>query len=245
MKLHLIKRDKSQNTNKEENMSLIEIKHLTKQFFSNDIMVTAVDDVSISIEKGEFISLVGESGSGKSTLFYLLAGLDNPDSGDIIINSQNLKELKKDEITVIRRNEIGLIYQFYNLVPILTVEENITLPSRLNKNKINNEKLNSLLEKLNLTDRRNHLPNQLSGGQQQRAAIGRALFNEPSIILADEPTGNLDKKNSDEIMDYLEMLNSEYKQTIFIITHSEKVAQRAKRIIKISDGKIVEDKLNV
>lgn len=222
-------------------MNLIEINHLTKRFASNGINVTAVDDVSLAIEKGEYIALIGESGAGKSTLFYLLAGLDKPDSGDIILNGKNLKELKKDEITIIRRREIGLIYQFYNLVPILTVEENITLPARLDNKKTNVEKLDNLLSVLNLTDRRKHLPNELSGGQQQRVAIARALYNEPLIILADEPTGNLDKANSEEFMDYLDILNGKFNQTVFIITHSENVARRAKRIITISDGKIIKD----
>mgnify|MGYP000963247988 CR=1 FL=1 len=225
-------------------MSII-IKNLTKSYNTNDVKVIAVNDVSLSIEEGEYVALIGESGSGKSTLFHLIAGLDKPDSGEIFINNVNLYSLEKDEITKFRRNEIGLIYQFYNLVPILTVEENITLPVRLNRKVINKEKLIKLLDILNLSDRKHHLPNQLSGGQQQRAAIARVLFNEPSIILADEPTGNLDNKNSEDILNYLEMLNSKYKQTIFIVTHSEKIAKRAKRIITISDGKIIKDEMNI
>lgn len=226
-------------------MSIIDIKNLTKSYNSNDAKVMAVDNVSLTIEKGEYVALVGDSGSGKSTLFHLIAGLDKPDSGQVFINNINLYALRKDDITEIRRNEIGLIYQFYNLIPILTVEENITLPSRLNNNKIDNKKLDVLLDVLNLLDRRKYLPNQLSGGQQQRVAIARALYNEPSIILADEPTGNLDKKNSEEVMSYLEMLNTEFNQTILIITHNYNIAKRAKRIITISDGKIVKDISNI
>lgn len=230
-------------TNRNE-MSVINTIDLTKSYNSNDSKVIAVNDVSLSVEKGEYVALIGESGSGKSTLFHLIAGLDKPDSGYVFINQKDLYAMAKDERTKLRRNEIGLIYQFYNLVPILTVEENITLPCRLNNKKIDNEKLESLLNALNLADRRKYLPNQLSGGQQQRAAIARAFYNEPSIILADEPTGNLDKKNSEEFMNYLEMLNDEYNQTIFIITHSEKIAERAKRIITISDGKVQKDIIN-
>lgn len=226
-------------------MSIIDIKNLTKSYNSNDSKVIAVDNVSLTIEKGEYVALVGDSGSGKSTLFHLIAGLDKPDSGQVFINNINLYALRKDDITEIRRNEIGLIYQFYNLIPILTVEENVTLPSRLNNNKIDNKKLDVLLDVLNLLDRRKYLPNQLSGGQQQRVAIARALYNEPSIILADEPTGNLDKKNSEEVMSYLEMLNTEFNQTILIITHNYNIAKRAKRIITISDGKIVKDISNI
>lgn len=222
----------------------IYIKDLTKIYRASDSEVIAVNNISLSIKSGEFVALIGESGSGKSTLFHLIAGLDRPDFGEVFINGKNLYALKKDDITIFRRNEIGLIYQFYNLVPVLTVEENITLPLRLNRAKPDVEKLNSILKTLKLTERRSYLPNQLSGGQQQRVAIARALFNEPSIILADEPTGNLDEKNSEDIMNYFQLLNSDYKQTIFIITHSEKVANRANRIITISDGKIVNDKLN-
>lgn len=220
---------------------MIEIKNLTKLYESNKEVVRAVDDISLTIEDGEFIALIGESGAGKSTLFHLIAGLDKPDKGAIYIKDKNIFDLKKDAMTKFRRNEIGLIYQFYNLVPILTVEENITLPSKLNRKKTDKARLDSLLAILNLSDRRKFLPNQLSGGQQQRVAIARVLYNAPTIILADEPTGNLDEKNSEEIMNYLEMLNKDYNLTIFIITHSEKIAKRAKRIITISDGKIIKD----
>lgn len=220
---------------------MIEIKNLTKLYESNKEIVRAVDDVSLNIGDGEFIALIGESGAGKSTLFHLIAGLDKPNKGAIYIKDKNIFDLKKDAMTKFRRNEIGLIYQFYNLVPILTVEENITLPSKLNRKKTDKARLDSLLDILNLSDRRKFLPNQLSGGQQQRVAIARVLYNAPTIILADEPTGNLDEKNSEEIMNYLEMLNKDYNLTIFIITHSEKIAKRAKRIITISDGKIIKD----
>jgi putative ABC transport system ATP-binding protein len=219
----------------------IEIENLTKTYNTNDVKVMAVDNVTLSIEEGEFIALVGESGSGKSTLFYLLSGLEKPDTGTVKYDGKDICSLKRDEVTRFRRNEIGLIYQFYNLVPALTVEENIVLPVRLNKKAVDDKKLTALLRILNLAERRNYLPNQLSGGQQQRAAIARALFNSPALILADEPTGNLDNRNSEEIMDYLEKLNVDYNQTIFLITHSEKVAQRAKRIITISDGRITKD----
>lgn len=185
-------------------MNIIEINNLTKKFLSKYNDVIAVDGVSLNIELGEFIALVGESGAGKSTLFYMLAGLDKPTSGEIIINGKNICKMKKNEITKMRRKDIGLIYQFYNLIPILTVEENITLPVRLNNEKADKNKLDDLLTKLNLLERRKHLPNELSGGQQQRVSIARALFCNPSIVLADEPTGNLDSKNSDEFMCYLE-----------------------------------------
>lgn len=221
---------------------MIRIKNLTKTYVTGDTKVIALDNLSLDIKKGEFIALVGESGSGKSTLFHLMSGLDNPDAGNIFYDDIDIFTRKRDYVTIFRRNNIGLIYQFYNLVPILTVEENILLPVRLNRKPIDKDKLNSLLEKLNLSDRRKHLPNQLSGGQQQRVAIARALFNNPKIILADEPTGNLDSKNSEEIIKYLELLNVEFNQTILMITHSNEVAKRARRIITIADGKIVGDK---
>lgn len=221
---------------------MIRIKNLTKTYVTGDTKVIALDNLSLDIKKGEFIALVGESGSGKSTLFHLMSGLDNPDAGNIFYDDVDIFTRKRDYVTIFRRNNIGLIYQFYNLVPILTVEENILLPVRLNRKPIDKDKLNSLLEKLNLSDRRKHLPNQLSGGQQQRVAIARALFNNPKIILADEPTGNLDSKNSEEIIKYLELLNVEFNQTILMITHSNEVAKRARRIITIADGKIVGDK---
>lgn len=224
---------------------MIEIKNLTKLYSASKEIVKACDDVSLSIKEGEYIALVGESGAGKSTLFHLIAGLDKPDKGAIYIKGKNIFDLKKDEMTRFRRNEIGLIYQFYNLVPILTVEENITFPAKLNRQKTDKEKLDNLLGVLNLSDRRKYLPNQLSGGQQQRVAIARVLYNSPTIILADEPTGNLDENNSEEILNYLEMLNKDYNLTIFIITHSDKIAKRAKRIITISDGKIIKDEQNL
>ncbi|MFA6866999.1 MAG: ABC transporter ATP-binding protein [Clostridia bacterium] len=220
---------------------MIRVRNLTKTYVIGETKVVAVDDLSLNIEKGEFIALVGESGSGKSTLFHLIAGLDKPDCGSVFFDNVDIFTKKRDYVTIFRRNNIGLIYQFYNLVPILTVEENILLPVRLDRKSIDKDKLNSLLEKLDLMDRRKHLPNQLSGGQQQRVAIARALFNNPKIILADEPTGNLDSKNSEEIIKYLELLNVEFNQTIFMITHSNEVAKRASRIITIADGKIVGD----
>lgn len=223
-------------------MKILDINNLTKFYETNAEKVIALDGISFSVEKGEFLAIIGQSGSGKSTLLHLIAGLDKPDSGKVMLNNIDLFSLKGDKMAEFRRREIGLIYQFYNLVPVLNVEENIVLPVRLDKKKINKDKLNNLLNLLNLTDRRFHLPNQLSGGQQQRTAIGRALFFEPSIILADEPTGNLDSENGNEIIKHLKMLNEKFKQTIIIVTHDNRIAQQANRIITLSDGKIVTNK---
>lgn len=223
-------------------MKILDINNLTKFYETNAEKVIALDGISFSVEKGEFLAIIGQSGSGKSTLLHLIAGLDKPDSGKVMLNNIDLFSLKGDKMAEFRRREIGLIYQFYNLVPVLNVEENIVLPVRLDKKKINKDKLNNLLNLLNLTDRRFHLPNQLSGGQQQRTAIGRALFFEPSIILADEPTGNLDSENGNEIIKHLKMLNEKFKQTIIIVTHDNRIAQQANRIITLLDGKIVTNK---
>lgn len=222
---------------------MIVVNNLTKYYKVGINKVTALDNVTLKIDDGEFVAVVGESGAGKSTLFHILAGLEEASSGEVIINGKNILKLKKDEVTKLRRNEIGLIYQFYNLVPILNIEENIVLPSRLNGEKTDNSKLEEILNKLNLFDRRNHLPNQLSGGEQQRTAIARVIYSSPSIILADEPTGNLDQKNSDEIIDYFVKINREKKQTVLLITHSYNVAKKAKRIITMSDGKIISDEV--
>lgn len=222
---------------------MIVVNNLTKYYKVGINKVTALDNVTLKIADGEFVAVVGESGAGKSTLFHILAGLEEASSGEVIINGKNILKLKKDEVTKLRRNEIGLIYQFYNLVPILNIEENIVLPSRLNGEKTDNSKLEEILNKLNLFDRRYHLPNQLSGGEQQRTAIARVIYSSPSIILADEPTGNLDQKNSDEIIDYFVKINREKKQTVLLITHSYNVAKKAKRIITMSDGKIISDEV--
>lgn len=222
---------------------MIVVNNLTKYYKVGINKVTALDNVSLKIDDGEFVAVVGESGAGKSTLFHILAGLEEASSGEVIINGKNILKLKKDEVTKLRRNEIGLIYQFYNLVPILNIEENIVLPSRLNGEKTDNSKLEEILNKLNLFDRRKHLPNQLSGGEQQRTAIARVIYSSPSIILADEPTGNLDQKNSDEIIDYFVKINKVKKQTVLLITHSYNIAKKAKRIITMSDGKIISDEV--
>jgi putative ABC transport system ATP-binding protein len=222
-------------------MSVLLVSELTKTYPMGDKTVVALNRVSFSVEKGEFVCLIGKSGSGKSTLLHLLAGLDAPDFGKAVINGTDILKLKGDETAVFRRREIGLIYQFYNLLPILTVEENITLPARLDKRKIDTARLNSLLELLSLTERRRHLPNQLSGGQQQRAAIGRALFCEPSIILADEPTGNLDAQSGSEIIEHLIELNKKFRQTVIIVTHDPQIAESAGRVITLADGKIIKD----
>ena len=198
--------------------------------------------MSFSVESGEFVAIVGSSGSGKSTLLHLLGGVDRPTSGKVFVNGKDIYSLKDDELAIFRRREVGLIYQFYNLIPILNVEENITLPCDLDRKDVPKEELDELLKVLGLENRRKHLPNELSGGQQQRVAIGRALINHPAIVLADEPTGNLDSKSSDEIVQLLKTSNKKYNQTIIMITHNPEIAKVADRIIRIEDGKIVEDK---
>ena len=199
----------------------------------------ALDNVSFSVEKGEFIAIVGASGSGKSTLLHLMGGVDKPTSGKVFINDKDIYQLSKDDLAVFRRRQIGIIYQFYNLIPILNVKENILLPCNLDGKKVEEKHLQEIIELLGLSNREEHLPNQLSGGQQQRVAIGRAIINNPSIILADEPTGNLDSKSSKEIIELLKKSNKKYNQTILLITHDMSIAEQADRIIKIQDGKIV------
>ena len=206
-------------------------------------MVKALDDVSFSVPKGQFVAIVGPSGSGKSTLLHILGGVDKATSGSVFIEGTDISMLNETTLAVFRRRQIGLIYQFYNLIPILTVEENMTLPLLLDGQKVNKKKLDSLVETLGLSHRIKHLPNELSGGQQQRVSIGRALMNNPALVLADEPTGNLDSKNSREIVDLLRAINKENNQTIIIITHDEKIALSADRIIAIEDGKIVKDEV--
>ena len=218
---------------------MIQISNLTKKYGKKDTEVVALDNVSFSVEKGEFIAIVGASGSGKSPLLHLMGGVDKPTSGKVFINDKDIYQLSKDDLAIFRRREIGIIYQFYNLIPILNVKENILLPCNLDGKKVEEKHLQEIIELLGLSNREEHLPNQLSGGQQQRVAIGRAIINNPSIILADEPTGNLDSKSSKEIIELLKKSNKKYNQTILLITHDMSIAEQADRIIKIQDGKIV------
>jgi len=224
-----------------DNMEILKVENLTKIYGKGTTKVTALDNVSFSVEKGEFVAIVGASGSGKSTLLHLLGGVDRPTSGKVFIDGNDIYKMNDDNLAIFRRRQIGLIYQFYNLIPILNVEENITLPSDLDNKKVDNKKLNELLETLGLENRRKHLPNELSGGQQQRTSIGRALITNPSLVLADEPTGNLDSKASDEIVSLLKTSNKKYNQTIIMITHDLEIAKNADRIITIEDGKIIKD----
>ena len=223
-------------------MEILKVENLTKKYGKNENEVIAVNNMSFSVESGEFAAIVGSSGSGKSTLLHLLGGVDRPTSGKVFVNGKDIYSLKDDELAIFRRREVGLIYQFYNLIPILNVEENITLPCDLDRKDVPKEELDELLNVLGLENRRKYLPNELSGGQQQRVAIGRALINHPAIVLADEPTGNLDSKSSDEIVQLLKTSNKKYNQTIIMITHNPEIAKVADRIIRIEDGKIVEDK---
>lgn len=219
-------------------MEILKVENLTKIYGKNSTEVKALDNVSFSVNKGEFVAIVGASGSGKSTLLHLLGGVDKPTSGKVFIEGQDIYSFNEDKLAIFRRRQIGLIYQFYNLIPILNVTENITLPLDLDNRTLEKEELNSLIKLLGLEKRTNHLPNELSGGQQQRVSIGRALITHPAIILADEPTGNLDSKSSDEIMNLLKKSNKEFKQTIIMITHNMELAKCADRIIEIEDGKI-------
>lgn len=222
-------------------MEILKVENLTKKYGKKDTEVVALEDVSFSVEKGEFVAIVGASGSGKSTLLHLIGGVDKPTSGKVYIDGTDIYSLNNDKLAIFRRRQVGLIYQFYNLIPILNVKENITLPCDLDSQKIDEKYFNELIYILGLEDRINHLPNQLSGGQQQRVSIGRAMMNHPAIVLADEPTGNLDSKASKEIMDLLKASNKKYKQTLIVITHDEKIALEADRIITIEDGKIIKD----
>lgn len=224
-------------------MAILEVKNLTKIYGHDENQIVALDYVSFTVEKGEFIAIVGSSGSGKSTLLHLIGGVDKPTSGEVIVNGQNVYKKNENELAIFRRREVGLIYQFYNLIPILTVEENMTLPVLLDNKKVNQERLDELLRILDLKSREKHLPRELSGGQQQRVSIGRALMNAPSLVLADEPTGNLDSKNSKEIIDLLKLTQKRYKQTLIMITHDENIAMQADRIIVIEDGKIKKDEV--
>lgn len=220
-------------------MEILKVENLTKIYGKDDAKVVALDNVSFSVEKGEFVAIVGASGSGKSTLLHLIGGVDRPTSGKVFIEGNDIFQFNDDKLAIFRRRQVGLIYQFYNLIPILNVEENITLPINLDNRKVNQKKLEYLMQSLGLLERRNHLPNELSGGQQQRTSIGRALITNPAIILADEPTGNLDSKSSDEIVELLRKSNRDFKQTILMITHNMEIAKHADRIIKIEDGRIV------
>lgn len=224
-------------------MAVLEVKDLTKEYGQGDSKVVALDHVSFCVERGEFVAIVGASGSGKSTLMNVIGGIDNPTSGDVIIEGKNISNLSEDELAIFRRRNLGMIYQFYNLVPTLTARENIILPWRLDGRKENGSKVEGLLKVLGLTERAHHLPSQMSGGQQQRVSIGRALINDPAFILADEPTGNLDSKTSAEIIDLLKYTNEQFNQTILLITHDDKIALRADRIITIGDGRIIGDEV--
>ena len=222
-------------------MEILRVDNLTKIYGKDTTKVVALDHVSFTVEKGEFVAIVGASGSGKSTLLHLIGGVDRPTSGKVYIDGKDIFKFNDDKLAIFRRRQVGLIYQFYNLIPILNVEENITLPLALDNREVDKERLSSLLKLLGLENRKNHLPNELSGGQQQRTSIGRAIITNPTIILADEPTGNLDSKSSDEIVALLKKSNKELNQTIIMITHNMEIAKCADRIIKIEDGRIVKE----
>ena len=221
-------------------MEILKVENLTKIYGKGDTKVTALDNVSFTVEKGEFIAIVGASGSGKSTLLHLIGGVDRPTRGKVFIDGEDIYAMNDDALAIFRRRQVGLIYQFYNLIPILNVEENITLPLELDGRKVDTKELDSLLKTLGLEDRRKHLPNELSGGQQQRTSIGCAMITNPAIVLADEPTGNLDSKASEEILELLKLSNKKYNQTIIMITHNLELASAADRIIKLEDGHIVK-----
>lgn len=220
-------------------MNIFKVENVSKIYGKDEAQVIALNNISFEVEEGEFIAVIGPSGSGKSTLLHTIAGLEKPTSGKVYFYGKSMYEMSKKELTILRREKIGIIYQFFNLIPTLNVEENILLPIELDRKKVDKEKLDNIIKFLNIDNRRNHLPNELSGGQQQKVAIGRALMIEPKIILADEPTGNLDSKSSNEIIQLLKKANEEYNQTIIMITHNLEIAKLADRIIKIEDGKIV------
>ena len=222
-------------------MEILRVENLNKTYGKGENQVKAVDNVSFSVQKGEFVAIIGESGSGKSTLLHLIGGVDRPTSGKVFIDGKDIYTLNDDNLAIFRRRQIGLIYQFYNLIPVLNVAENITLPTKLDGRDVDERRLNDLLKTLGLEKRKYNLPNQLSGGQQQRVSIGRAMMNEPALMLADEPTGNLDSKASEEIISLLRLSNKKYNQTVIVITHDEKIALEADRIITIDDGKIIKD----
>ncbi len=225
-------------------MKILEVQNLVKTYGKGNTLVHALNDVSFTVNKGEFVAIVGASGSGKSTLLHILGGVDHPTSGKVYVGGKDVYKLNENDLAVFRRRQVGLIYQFYNLIPILNVNENITLPILLDGKKVDNEYLDELVKTLGLEARVNHLPNELSGGEQQRVSIGRALMNHPDLLLADEPTGNLDTKNSREIVDLLKLSNQKYEQTIIMITHDPELAKEADRIITIQDGQIISDEVN-
>lgn len=222
-------------------MEILKVENLVKTYGEGDNIVNAVDNISLSVNKGEFVAIVGASGSGKSTLLHLLGGVDRPTSGKIYIDGNEINNMNNDKLAIFRRGQIGIVYQFYNLIPILTVEENISLPCDLDGNRPDKERMDLILKSFGLFERKNHLPNELSGGQQQRTSIARALINNPAILLADEPTGNLDSKSTEEIMSILKMSNRDFNQTIIMITHNLEIAKEADRIITIQDGKILRE----
>ncbi len=224
-------------------MELLKVEHVSKIYGAKETQVRALDDVSFTVEKGEFVAIVGPSGSGKSTLLHILGGVDRPTSGQVILDGNAMYQMDEDGLAIFRRRQIGLIYQFYNLIPVLNVKENITLPLLLDQRKVNEDYFQKLVQQLGLQDRLNYLPNQLSGGQQQRVSICRAIMASPAVVLADEPTGNLDRKNSEEIVGLLKQLHREQKQTLIMITHDESIALQADRILQIEDGKIVKDEV--
>lgn len=226
-------------------MEFLKIENVCKEYGQGENKVTALEDVSLTIEKGEFTAIIGSSGSGKSTLLHAIAGVDVPTSGKIYLNGQDVYAQNNDKLAIFRRREVGLIYQFHNLIPTLNVVENITLPILMDKRNVNEARLNDLLQLLGLHERKTHLPNQLSGGQQQRVAIGRALMNAPAVMLADEPTGSLDSKNGHEIMRLLKSSHEKYQQTLIVVTHDESIALQADRIITMSDGKVIRDERRV
>ncbi len=225
----------------EKYMEILRVEHLSKIYGSGENAVHAVDDVSFSVEKGEFVAIVGASGSGKSTLLHLIGGVDRPTSGKVFIDGKDISALDDDALAIFRRRQVGIVYQFYNLIPILNVTENITLPVLLDGEKPNAEKLERLLDVLGLADRRGNLPNQLSGGQQQRVSIGRAMFTSPAVLLADEPTGNLDSKAGEEIVNLLKLSNRQFDQTVIVITHDPDIARQAGRVITVEDGRVIRD----
>ena len=224
-------------------MEILKVEHISKTYDTEGVPVQALDDISFSVEKGEFVAVIGASGSGKSTLLHILGGVDRPTEGKVFVNGEDVYEQDEEALAIFRRRQVGLIYQFYNLIPVLTVEENISLPVKLDGKRINKERLAELLKVLGLVKRRKHLPSQLSGGQKQRVSIGRALINAPAIVLADEPTGNLDTKNAQDIMELLKKSNRAYKQTIILITHDREIAMQADRLLEIQDGKLVRDEV--
>ena len=226
-------------------MEILRVEHLSKVYGKGETQVCALNDVSFSVNKGEFVAIIGPSGSGKSTLLHILGGVDRPSGGKVYVENTDIYRLNESKLAVFRRRQIGLIYQFYNLIPVLNVEENMTLPLLLDGHKVDEKRLSELVQSLGLQNRLGHLPNQLSGGQQQRVSIGRALINNPALVLADEPTGNLDSKNSAEIIGLLKMFHKEYQQTLIVITHDERIALQADRIISIEDGRLSRDEVKM